>query len=163
MMTFILTLVMMAGLFLLLWEAVGFVQDKRLFTSAPKEIQDAVQPKTERFKDQHILGWLMLIIALIMMVGAILLGAWDGIRNYFSFSRYFVRFLIMLLGMKVFDIVVFDWFLLCRSNFFPRYFPKVKSIVGPRLFGYNWKTHLKEITVYLVVSLLLAWGCTALF
>ncbi len=76
----------MAGLFLLLWGAVGFVQDKRFFTSAPKEIQEAVLPKPERFKGQHILGWAMLILALAMMVGAVILGALDGIRNDFSFG-----------------------------------------------------------------------------
>lgn len=154
---------MMAGLLLLLWGAVGFVQDKRFFTSAPKEIQEAVLPKPERFKGQHILGWAMLILALAMMVGAVILGAWDGISNGFSFGQIFVRNLIMLWGMKVFDIVVFDWYLLCHSNFFPHYFPEVKSIVGPHLFGYNWKTHLKEMLAYFLVSLLVAFICTSLF
>ncbi len=161
--TLFLTLLMMAGLFLLLWGAVGFVQDKRFFTSAPKEIQEAVLPKPERFKGQHILGWAMLILALAMMVGAVILGALDGIRNDFSFGQFFVRNLIMLWGMKVFDIAVFDWYLLCHSNFFPHYFPEVKSIVGPHLFGYNWKTHLKEMLAYFLVSLLVAFICTSLF
>lgn len=154
---------MMAGLLLLLWGAVGFVQDKRFFTSAPKEIQEAVLPKPERFKGQHILGWAMLILALAMMVGAVILGAWDGISNGFGFGQFFVRNLIILWGMKVFDIAVFDWYLLCHSNFFPHYFPEVKSIVGPHLFGYNWKTHLKEMLAYFLVSLLVAFICTSLF
>ncbi len=161
--TLFLTLLMMAGLLLLLWGAVGFVQDKRFFTSAPKEIQEAVLPKPERFKGQHILGWAMLILALAMMVGAVILGAWDGIRNDFSFGQFFVRNLIILWGMKVFDIAVFDWYLLCHSNFFPHYFPEVKSIVGPHLFGYNWKTHLKEMLAYFLISLLIAFICTSLF
>ncbi len=161
--TFILTLVMMAGLFLLLWGAVGFVQDKRFFTSAPKEIQEAALPKTERFKGQHILGWAMLILALAMMLGAVIFGAWDGIRNGFSFGQFFIRNLIMLWGMKAFDIAVFDWFLLCHSNFFPHYFPEVKSIVGPHLFGYNWRSHVKEMLAHILVSLLIAFVCTVLF
>lgn len=161
--TLFLTLLMMAGLLLLLWGAVGFVQDKRFFTSAPKEIQEAVLPKPERFKGQHIFGWAMLILALAMMVRAVILGAWDGISNGFSFGQFFVRNLIMLWGMKVFDIAVFDWYLLCHSNFFPHYFPEVKSIVGPHLFGYNWKTHLKEMLAYFLVSLLVAFICTSLF
>ncbi len=69
----------------------------------------------------------------------------------------------MLLGMKVFVIAVFDWYLLCHSNLFPHYFPEVKSIVGPHLFGYNWKTHLKEMLAYFLVSLLVAFICTSLF
>ena len=161
--TLFLTLLMMAGLLLLLWGAVGFVQDKRFFTSAPKEIQEAVLPKPERFKGQHILGWAMLILALAMMVGAVIFGAWDGISNGFSFGQFFVRNLIMLWGMKAFDIAVFDWCLLCHSNFFPHYFPEVKSIVGPHLFGYNWKTHLKEMLAYFLISLLIAFICTSLF
>ena len=69
----------------------------------------------------------------------------------------------MFWGQKAFDIIVFDWFLLCRSNFFPHYYPEVKEIIGPHLFGYNRKSHLIEMTAHIVVSVLLAWGCTALF
>ena len=60
--TIALSVIMMAGLFLMLWGAVGFVQNQRFFTSAPKEIQDALQPKHERFRGQHLVGWIMLIL-----------------------------------------------------------------------------------------------------
>ena len=39
--------------------------------------------------------------------------------------------------MEVYDILFFDWVLLCHSNFFPYFYPEVKGIVGPQLFGYN--------------------------
>ena len=51
--TVVLSLVMMASLFLMLYAAVALVQDKRLFTSAPKDIQAAVQPKAERLLFIH--------------------------------------------------------------------------------------------------------------
>jgi len=54
--TVVLSLVMMASLFLMLYAAVALVQDKRLFTSAPKDIQSTVQPKAERFPGAHVLG-----------------------------------------------------------------------------------------------------------
>lgn len=45
-------LLMMAGLFLMLLSGVGFIQDKRFFGSAPKEVRDAVpESKPERFRD----------------------------------------------------------------------------------------------------------------
>ncbi len=157
--TFILLLLMMAGLFLLLWGAVGFVQDKRFFTSAPQAIQDGVQPKPERFPGQHILGWCMIVLALGMMGGAVVYGAWDGIRNGFGFWQFFARFLILFWGQKVFDIAVFDWFLLCHSGFYPHYFPEIREVVGPHLFGYNWKSHLIEIISHLIVSALLSVIC----
>ena len=44
------------------------------------------------------------------------LGVWDGIRNDFGFLRFFAWLLVMLCG-----ILFFDWVLLCRSGFFPRF------------------------------------------
>lgn len=69
----------------------------------------------------------------------------------------------MVFGTKAFDIVVFDWFLLCHSNFYPHYYPEVKEIVGPQLFGYNWKSHLTEISIYVGISVILSLICTFVF
>ncbi|MDO4304551.1 MAG: hypothetical protein Q4D94_11625 [Bacillota bacterium] len=70
--TIILSIVMMAGLFLMLWSAVGFIQNKRFFTSAPKAAQEVIKPKDERFNGQHAIGWLMMILALVLMGGRLL-------------------------------------------------------------------------------------------
>ena len=60
-----------------------------------------------------------------------------------------------------FDIGFFDWFLLCNAglNFFPRFYPETKAVLGHHLFGYNWKTHLAHIIATFPVSALLAWIC----
>lgn len=52
--------------------------------------------------------------------------------------------------------------LLCHSNFFVHYYPEVKDIYGPEIFGYNKKSHLAQIVVMLLGSMLLAWICTLL-
>lgn len=85
----------------------------------------------------HIIGWLIEGIAVLMFIGAAVLAAWDGVRSGFGFWNFFVRFLVMLYCMEIYDILFFDWFLLCRSNFFPHFHPEVKGIVGPHMFGYN--------------------------
>ena len=140
--TIILSLVMMAGLFLMLYAGVALIQNPRFFSSAPKEVQAAVQPKPERFRGAHFFGWFLAIIAIVLMGGAVFFGCWDGIRNGYSFGQFFLRFLIMLLSLKAYDVLFFDFFLLCRSDFFPRYYPEVKELLGPHLFGYNWKSHV---------------------
>lgn len=151
---------MMAGLFLMLWSAVGFIQDKRFFTSAPKTAQKAIQPKEERFKGQHAVGWLMMILALVLLAGAAILGAYDGIQKEFEFWQFFARFALMQLLLKVFDILFFDWVLLCHSNFFAHYYPEVKDIYGLEIFGYNKTSHLTQLVLMLLGSLLVAWACT---
>ena len=78
--TLLLAVMMMAGLFLLLWGGVGFVQNKSFFSSAPKEVRDSVpDTKPERFKGQHFVGWIMIVLAFALMVGAVVIGAVLGV------------------------------------------------------------------------------------
>ena len=65
----------------------------------------------------------------------------------------------MLYGMEIYDILFFDWFLLCRSNFFPHFYPELKGVVGPHQFGYNKKQHGVHFVMYIPLSALLAWLC----
>ena len=139
------TLMIMAAYFLILYGAVGFIQDKRFFSSAPKENLAAIPDKKERFPGAHILGWVIEGIAVLIFIGAFVLGAWDGIRNHFGYFRFFLRFFIMLYGMEIYDILFFDWALLCHSNFFPHFYPEPKGIVGPHMFGYNRKTQYSPL------------------
>ena len=62
--------------------------------------------------------------------------------------------------MEVYDILFFDWVLLCHSNFFPHFSPEVKGIADPQLFGYNKKAHLTRSLLYIPLSAALAWVCT---
>ena len=75
----------MVAYFLILYGGVGFIQDKRFFSSAPKENLAVIPDKKERFPGAHIIGWVIEGIAILVFVGAIVLGAWEGIRSDFSF------------------------------------------------------------------------------
>lgn len=153
----------MAAYFLLLYAGVGLIQDKRFFSSAPKENLAAIPDrKEERFRGAHALGWVLGVCAIVLFIGAIVLAAWDGIRNHYSFLNFFVRFLVMLYAMELYDIIFFDWVLLCHSNFFPHFYPELKGVVGPQQFGYNKKTHLLHFVIDLPVCAALAWLCTIL-
>ena len=147
--TAISTLMIMAAYFLVLYGGVGFIQDKRFFSSAPKENLEAIPDTKERFPGAHIIGWIIEVIAILMFIGAAVLGVWDGVKNDFTYWQFFVRFLVMLYCMEIYDILFFDWFLLCRSNFFPHFYPELKGIVGPHMFGYNKKTHIIHFALYI--------------
>ena len=160
--TLLLAIMMMAGFFLILWAGVGFVQNKKFFSSCPKEELEVIQPKEERFRGQHLLGWILAIIAMLLMLGSFVIGAVHGILNDFTFAQFFLRFLIILLLLKAFDIIFFDWVLLCKRGFgfFEHYYPEVADVLSPKLFGYNKKDHLIQIICMVVVSLVAAWICT---
>lgn len=83
-------------------------------------------------------------------------------QNHFTFWGFFARFVIILYVMELYDIAFFDWVLLCHSNFFPRYYPELKGVVGPHQFGYNKASHIRHFLLYLPLSALAAWICTLL-
>lgn len=162
--TILLSIMMMAGLFLMLLAGVGFIQDKRFFTSAPKEVQDAVLPRQERFPGAHALGWLLGIVSVALMLGAVVIGAMNGIQEGFGFLPFFIRFFVMIILLKAFDILFFDWFLLCHSGFgfFQYFYPETKEVLGLHLFGYNKKSHIIQVILFTLVAILLAWICTVI-
>ena len=63
------------------------IQDKRIFSSAPKENLDAIPDRKARFRGAHIVGRAIEGIAILLFLGAAVLAAWDGIRNGFGYFR----------------------------------------------------------------------------
>lgn len=158
--TLMLSLVLMAALFLLILVAVALVKDRRLFKSAPKDIQAAVLEHKEPFRGAKIIGWTLLVIIVLIFPAAFLYGAWDGLRHNFTFWHFAGRFLAMLYLMKAFDIIFLDWFLLSKSHFFQHFYPETKGCAGYHQFGFNRREQLARIVIFPFIALLLALVCT---
>lgn len=158
--TLLLSLMTMAGLFLMLWSGVAFIQDKRFFSSAHPDILAIITPKKERFFGQHILGYILAFLSIVLNIGAVAIGAEDGISSGFTFWQFFLRFGLMVILLKAFDVIFFDWVLLCNSGFFPHYYPETAAVVGRRLFGYNKVSHVIHTLVYLSGAALISFICT---
>ena len=158
--TLILSLTLMAALFLMIFAAVALVQDRRLFKSAPKDIQAAAFEHEEPFRCARAIGWTFLTIAVLLFPAAFLYGAWDGLRHDFSFWQFAGRFLAMLYLMKAFDIIFLDWFLLTKSHFYQHFYPETEGCAGYRQFGFNRKEQLAQIIVFPFAALFAAWICT---
>lgn len=159
-MTVFLACVMMAGLFLMIFAAVALIQDKRMFTSAPKDIQEAIRPRTgQRFPGAHALGWLLLVVAVVLILGPLVVAGWDGVRQEYGYWRLFGRFLAMLLLVKAFDIFFLDWFLLCHSHFYQHYYPETEGCAGFHSFGFNARSHAVQAVLFVPLSMALAGVC----
>lgn len=157
--TLILSLVLMAALFLMLYAAVAFIQDKRYFTSAPKDIQGVILPREERFKGARLIGWALAIFAMLLFAFAFIYGGYDGIMRGYGFWRLFIRFAVMLYLLKAFDILFFDLFLLTNSHFFQHYYPETEGCKGFSSFGFNKKTHIIHMILVIPISLAAAGIC----
>ena len=158
--TLILSLILMAALFLMLFAAVALVQDKRLFTSAPKDIQAVILPRKERFKGAKAIGIALIIFAMLVFLFSFIYGGYDGIKRGYGFWQFFIRFAVMLYLLKAFDILFFDLFLLTNSHFFQHYYPETEGCKGFSSFGFNIKTHILHMILVIPISLAAAWVCT---
>ena len=160
--TIFLAIVFCAAITLILLSVVAFIQDIKFFSSAPKEAREVLRPRTEElFYGARIIGWTLMAFSILMILGVGVISIWDGFRNGFTFWQFFLRFVMIFTIYKVYDMVCFDWFLLCRFRFFQHYFPEVNSVYNGRKYGYNLRSQLlKLLIIFPAVSALAAWICS---
>ena len=160
--TIFLAIIFCAAITLMLISVVAFIQEKKFFSSAPKEAQELIIPRDkELFYGARIFGWILMIMSMIMIAGVGVVSIWDGFRSDFSFLQFFLRFVMIFTIYKIYDMIFFDYFLLCKFGFFQHYFPEVGSVYNNRKYGYNIKSQLlKLLVIFPAASALAAWICT---
>lgn len=160
--TIFLTIVFCAAITLMLFSAVAFIQNEKFFSSAPREAQEAIIPREkELFYGARTIGWTLMVFSILMMLGVGVISIWDGCRSGFTFTQFFVRFVLIFTVYKIYDMICFDYFLLMKYKFFQYYFPEVDSVYSGRKYGYNIKSQLlKLLVIFPAASALAAWICT---
>ena len=160
--TVFLAIVFCGAISLLLISAVAFVQDTRLFSSAPKEAREVLKPRTEElFRGARAMGWVLMILSAVTILGVGVIAIRDGFMRCYSFMEFFLRFVIILTMYKAYDMIFFDWFLLCKFHFFQHFFPETEPALNGRKYGFNIKSQLlKLLVIFPGVSALAAWVCS---
>ena len=160
--TVFLTIVFCASMALMLLSAVAFIQDNKLFSSAPKEAQEVlVQRNKELFYGARAIGWTLFIMAVLMILGVGVIAVWDGIRSGFTFMQFFARFITIFTVYKICDMALIDNFLLLKFHFFQYYYPEAEHVMEGRKYGFNIRSQLlKLLVIFPTVSALAAWICT---
>ena len=160
--TIFLAIVFCAAISLMMLSAVAFIQDKKFFSSAPKEAREAILPREhELFYGARIIGRTLMIFSILMIAGVGIISIWDGFRSGFTFLQFFLRFVSIFTIYKIYDMICFDYFLLMKYQFFQFYYPEVKSVYLDRKYGYNIKSQLlKLFIIFPAASALAAWICT---
>lgn len=161
--TAFLSLVVCAAVSLMLVSGIAFIQNTRMFSSAPKEARDVLIPRDrELFYGARTIGWVLMTFSFLMILGAVSIAVWDGVRSGFTFRQFFLRLVTMFTIYKVYDMIFFDYFLLIKFHFFQHYYPEVESALTGRKYGFNLKSQLlKLFVVFPAVSALAAWICTS--
>jgi hypothetical protein len=140
--------------------ATVFMPYRGLAKNFPKDVQGALIPRLDAIDKQpkapRIFGGALIVIMCLIFVGVFIFGGIDGRKNGFTFGQHLLRFLIIGLGTKAFDIIALDYFLLTKTSFFQHFFPETKGLAGWQDFGYNRKQQLAHIAVMLVSCFVMA-------
>ena len=147
-------------LFLMIWSATYFYPWTGLLRFFPKDIEEKARLHQPPFPAAPVIGWILMLLCALGFIVVIVYGGWDGVRKGFTFGKFLARFLVMLYGMKAFDIIVLDYFLITKTQFFQHYIPETKGCAGYHSFGYNRKEQFWRIVTLPFAALLTAWVCT---
>ncbi len=160
--TIFLAIVFCAAITLMLFSAVVLIKDKKLFSSAPKEaLELVIDRKQEEFYGARKIGWTIMVMSMLMILGVGVISIWDGFRSGYTFWQFFIRFVLIFTIYKIYDMIFFDYFLLCKFHFFQTFTPEVTPVYTNRKYGYNIKSQLlKLIVIFPAASALAAWVCT---
>ncbi len=147
---------------LLLLLAVAFLAStvacipKVIVRTAPKDIMEKVLARPDYPKWRTALGYALAALLAFGIAGILFWAGLDAVRKGMGFGAIFVRYLILLCGYKLFDMVCFDWLLLTRLNIFQRFFPETVGCEGYERFGFNLKSQLIKLAAFAVASLVIA-------
>lgn len=157
--TFFLCIVICGAVSLMMISGIAFIQDIKMFSSAPKEARDVLKPRDEElFIGARTLGWVLMVISILMIAFSLVVAFWDSLRNGFTFWQVFIRFVIMFTAYKLYDMIFFDYFLLMKFHFFQYYYPEIEDAFKDRKYGFNIKSQLlKLFVIFPIVSALIAW------
>ncbi|MBQ9823935.1 MAG: hypothetical protein IJM63_05520 [Solobacterium sp.] len=166
-MTFILTLAGCALLFFSIRGLTLTMPDRRLASFFPEDVQEKLEPRLRKIDEapmnlKRICGYVIFILLIAGYAGIFIYAGLDGMKREFTFTSFALRFLTIGLGIKAFDIICLDWFLLTKSHFFQHCFPETEGCEGWRNFGYNRVQQIRQIIMTVAGSLLCAWLCTLL-
>ena len=163
--TLFLAIVTCAAITIMMFSAVAFIQDKKMFSAAPQEFREVIKPRDkELFYGARATGWILMVFSFLMIIGSCVIAIWDGFRSEYSFWQFFLRFELILTIYKIYDMICFDYFLLMKFHFFQFYFPEIEGVSQNRKYGFNIKSQLiKLLIIFPLVSGLAAWICTLFY
>lgn len=133
-----------------------FLIPKFAVTSMPEDIKTIIRNRPDYPKWRTALGYACAAIIVLGLLGVLIYAGADAVNNNFSFLQIFVRFLILLMGYKAFDIICLDWWLITKSHFFQKMFSETEGCEGYSQFGFNRKKQIVRVIAFPIVSLIVA-------
>ena len=122
----------------------------------PQDIRDAAKDHPDPPRERRILGYLLTAVVSIAYVGGLVLIGADALRHGCGFWRIFGRYLLFMVGYKVFDILVQDQYIVVKKKYFVRFFPETKDCKSWDDRSFNKDNQKKRLIAFPFVCALMA-------
>ena len=122
----------------------------------PADIREAAKAHPDPPKERRILGYLLTAVFAASYIGAIALIGADALRHGAGFWRIFGRYMLFMVGYKVFDILVQDQYIVVKKKYFVRFFPETRDCKSWDDRSFNKDNQLKRLIAFPFVCALLA-------
>ena len=137
--------------------AVGVIFIPKIaFFSAPQDIKEIMLAREDYPKWKTILGIILVLILFLLILGILIWAGANAKNNNYNFSMIFIRYLILLEGYKIFDMICLDYILLTKLNIFQKMFPETIGCKGYDSYGFNLKSQITKIFIFAIISLIIA-------
>ena len=138
-----------------IFAAIFFVP-KMAVRSMPVDIQKRINSLPNHPRWRTRVGYALVLLLLCAIIAILIVAGVWSVRDNLSRVEVFLRYIIILGGYKVFDIVCLDWLLITKTHFFQHIFPVTEGCEGYHQFGFNRKTQARQCIGVMVISLVLA-------
>ena len=122
----------------------------------PQDIRDAAKDHPDPPRERRILGYLLTAVLAVAYVGGLVLIGADALRHGCGFWRIFGRYLLFMVGYKVFDILVHDQYIVVKKKYFVRFFPETRDCKSWDDRSFNKDNQLKRLIAFPFVCALMA-------
>ena len=124
--------------------------------SAPKDIKEIMLARPDYPQWKTVVGITLVTILFLIILGILIWAGVDAKNNNYNFSMIFIRYLILLEGYKIFDMICFDYILLTKLNIFQKMFPETIGCKGYESYGFNLKSQIIKLIVFAIISCVIA-------
>ncbi len=122
----------------------------------PEDLTKMMMKMPDRPLWVNILGLFIMLAGFAGAVGVLVWAGFDAVKTDMSFVQIFLRFLIILDGYKLYDIICFDWLFLTKWKIPQKIYPQTAGAKGYDSFGFNTKSQIIKLFVFAGISLLAA-------
>ena len=113
---------------------------KIMAKNMPEDIKEAILARPNDPRGITIVGYIFAFILFICLISLYIWAGIDAKTKNMEMMQIFLRYVLLLDGYKLFDMICLDWWLITKSGIYQRLYPETIGCKSYEKMGYNTKS-----------------------